>query len=1580
MKNKLILILYTLLLLPLRFWAQPVLDIGDVSIACSANEVVVPIQVSNFTNIESFQFTLHWDISQYTFVSTSGVTFPFSPANGGFTGIDSVNYSGQGNMTFFWLKVGGMTLPGTDTVMYVKFTVSNPSSLNDLTFTDVPSETKFFDPTGTSIAFVRLPGVVSINDNVPPGISCPGNVSYQALAPSPISGLAPVSITDNCNVQSVTWTAPGATPASGSDDASGSVFPFGQTTVTYVATDEAGNTGSCAFVVELINATPPVDTFTLSMEGGPVSCGGSYYLDVIADNFDDLSSFQFSMAWDPAVLVFDSVGMFAGSPLNISSGGNFGYLFSSLGNVSFAWITFGPVGISMPDNTKLFRIYFSVAGGVGSNASVDFTNFPSNILAFDGGNNQVPVNTFGAAAVVTDNVPPSFTCPASVTVTAPVGQSSATVTGIGPVNLTDNCSSVTLGYTLSGATTGNGQNTASGLQFNAGVTTVVYTATDGANNTSSCSFSVTVLTDNTGAVQIELDSVEAGCLSTQAVVPVLVNNFTDVAGMSFNIIWDPTVLHFDSVGSYYPNLALNPLNFGNFQFVNSGQLQFFAANFGWPDIPDGSTFYALYFTILDYNASSDVQFVDLPGVPIEAIDLTAGLLPLTTENGNVTVVDNQPPTIANCPPDVTIYAPANECSADVFYTPPSATDSCSGVASFVTNHNPGNFTGGTTTVVWEATDHAGNVTTCQFNITVVESIPPDIFNCPANITVNAPSGACSATATWTAPFAFDGCCSCNVPIVSTMNPGSTFAVGVTTVTYTATDLSGNTTTCAFTVTVKETQAPELVCPTDLSFNALAGSCAAIANWTIPTPTDNCPGNISLTASSSPGLYLVGNHVITYTATDISGNTASCSFNVTINDVEAPVLSNCPNDITVAADVFATVCGANVQWDPVTAVDVCDQANTTITSSMASGSFFTVGTTTVVYETTDGSGNTASCSFTVTVTDNQAPAVTNCPSNMLIKLPSDKCDTTLTWTGPTFTDLCGIANIDTTIHSGTSFTVGVYTVTYTATDNYGNESVCSFTIDVRDQTKPVFDNCPGDITIDAAGACAVTAAWDALTAHDNCDANVEIIPNLTTATFTNSYNELMFIAFDNSGNSDTCTMVVYVTGLANPVVSNCPGNITVNDCTGTASWASPQFSGFCDAVTVDSTHASGTQFPIGSTVVTYTATDGNNTQQCSFTVTVVDDVAPVVQCPVGPLISAAGVELSDPSNFISSVVGNNDCATAQISFVIPNALDLCTGTIAGVQTSGPASGSTFGVGQTSVVFTYTDQSGNTATCPVNIEVVAFGNLAIDTDSISACVGDEVQLSVTSIPGATYTWYGPDGTVIPNETGNSIDITVTSANAGSYTTQAALGNCESNVSDTIRILLPSKPVANDDGGITALLGESIDSINVLGNDIWTSDYVLNYCSPVNGITLEEGNYFSFNGSTVSTDIVFEYCLCSKQCNSVCDTATVTIKVKNSVCSFIPNIITPNDDNLNDWLDIPCLEFEEHAENSLIIFNQWGDKVFEASPYDPYNVYGENNRWKGTLNGDDSKPLPDGVYYYIFKPSALETPSKGFIELFR
>lgn len=193
--------------------------------------------------------------------------------------------------------------------------------------------------------------------------------------------------------------------------------------------------------------------------------------------------------------------------------------------------------------------------------------------------------------------------------------------------------------------------------------------------------------------------------------------------------------------------------------------------------------------------------------------------------------------------------------------------------------------------------------------------------------------------------------------------GSSFPVGDTVVTCTATDFNGNVSDPeSFTVTVADSADPSIVCPNDIEVNCVDGDGAIVDFQAFPS--DLCDDNLQVWFSPiGPGeMFPLGTTEVTATATDAGGNTASCTFNVTVSgDSTGP-------DLTCSGDIIATCTdsnGAAVEFTAPTVSDDCD-ANPTVECDANSGDTFPVGDTTVTCTATDATGNSSECSFTITV--------------------------------------------------------------------------------------------------------------------------------------------------------------------------------------------------------------------------------------------------------------------------------------------------------------------------------------------------------------------------------------------------------------------------------------------------------------------------------------------------------------------------------------------------------------------------------------------------------------------------------------
>ena len=289
-----------------------------------------------------------------------------------------------------------------------------------------------------------------------------------------------------------------------------------------------------------------------------------------------------------------------------------------------------------------------------------------------------------------------------------------------------------------------------------------------------------------------------------------------------------------------------------------------------------------------------------------------------------TITINAAPVIT-CPANITTNAATGLCTATVTYTPtatgipvPTFSYSLSG-ATTGSGSGTGSgtaFNKGTTTVTITATNSCGSVN-CSFTVTVNDTQNPTI-TCPAPVTVDC-AGAIPAPNT-ASVTATDNCPGVTVAHVSDVISAQTCANRYTiTRTYRATDAAGNTATCTQVITVDDQKAPVITCPANITATTLAGSCTAVVNFTV-TATDNCSGPVTITSSPASGtVFPIGTTTVTSTAVDACGNTSTCTFTVTVNGGQSPVITTQPvnrsvcigGSATFSADVTNAV---SYQWE------------------------------------------------------------------------------------------------------------------------------------------------------------------------------------------------------------------------------------------------------------------------------------------------------------------------------------------------------------------------------------------------------------------------------------------------------------------------------------------------------------------------------------------------------------------------------------------------------------------------------------------------------------------------------------------
>jgi hypothetical protein len=637
---------------------------------------------------------------------------------------------------------------------------------------------------------------------------------------------------------------------------------------------------------------------------------------------------------------------------------------------------------------------------------------------------------------------------------------------------------------------------------------------------------------------ISLSVNPSGCIAIGEVVTVTarISGYTDtteIDGFNFEVSYDSTVLSF----------VANSFNLGDAsgpdqQWLSKSNQESVADGYDLMNFSDGSTAGTVSLSLVDLGFSSPeggtiagagflVSF-KLTGIAGGTSSITAAAYPdgtvlfdtdlmaagMPSFTGTSVTVDTTPPSIT-CPANIVANTDSGQCSkSNVTYTA-MATDNCPGVTVSCSPASGSTFAKGATTVTCTATDAAGNSSTCSFTVTINDNEKPSA-TCPANIVANTDSGQCSKSNVTYTVTAMDNC----PGVTASCSPasGSTFAKGATTVTCTATDVAGNSSTCSFTVTINDNEKPSITCPANIVANTDSGQCSKSNVTYTATATDNCPGVTVSCSPASGSTFAKGATTVTCTATDVAGNSSTCSFTVTINDTQKPSIS-CPANIVANTD--SGRCDAVVGYS-IALGDNCPGVSAVCDPSTGT---FPKGSTTVICTATDAAGNSSTCSFTVTINDSEQPSIT-CPANIVANTDSGQCSkSNVTYTA-TATDNCPGVTVSCSPASGSTFAKGMATVTCTATDAAGNTSTCSFTVTINDNEKPSI-MCPADMTVVCTETNGAKVTFSP-TATDNCDSPVTIACTPASGSvFPFGTSSVTCTATDAAGNSSSCSFSIQV---------------------------------------------------------------------------------------------------------------------------------------------------------------------------------------------------------------------------------------------------------------------------------------------------------------------------------------------------------------------------------------------------------------------------------------------------------------------
>ena len=642
------------------------------------------------------------------------------------------------------------------------------------------------------------------------------------------------------------------------------------------------------------------------------------------------------------------------------------------------------------------------------------------------------------------------------------------------------------------------------------------------------------------------------------------------------------------------------------------------------------------------------------------------------------------------PRDITIEATGSYTAVDIGEA--MAMDE-SGI-QFIINNAPERFGLGTAIIIWTAIDNSGNSTIAIQEVNVVDTTSPTIS--PVSDIIVEAAVPYENIVNFETPDTYD-----ILGVMSiTSDAPEFFPLGETLVTWTATDIVGNTSSTEQKVIVVDTTSPILQAPEDIVIEATGidnnGVVLGEAN-----AADN--GEIISISNDAPEFFALGDTIITWTVSDSSENATSDTQLVSVVDTTAPEILPV-DDLTYEA---TSLYENTVYLDNPSVSDIQE---VTITNNAPE--FFPLGETLVTWTATDIVGNTSSTEQKVIVVDTTTPDLT-IPEDQIVEATS--IEEMLVEIGEAEAyDITGISSI--TNNAPEMFSLGSTVVTWVSIDSNGNATTFEQTITIVDTIPPsIF--VPVDIVAEAVDPVLNFIELGDATTYDHV--GIESVTNDKPDSFSFGDTTVTWTAVDTSGNISTGTQLVTIVDTTIPEIV-APSDVTV-EATGTSNTVveigEATIYDIIQVYTI--TSDSPDTFPLGETVITWTATDSSgNSATATQTVTVVDTTAPELIVPEDVIVDSFSLE---------NLVEIGDADALDLVDMLPT-----------ITNDAPE---TFPLGDTIVTWNVSDNFGNSNSFQQVVSVQACGQSLSDYNQILGTSEDDILIG-TDAPDLIFALGGND----------------------------------------------------------------------------------------------------------------------------------------------------------------------------------------------------------------------------------------------